>query len=135
MTHESAQAANTDTTSSDPLAAVADAMQAAASSVTQNINQGATAARQAAEKALPSMGMFANRFLYTTCYAVSYGVVFPLALVALSVPQNNPLVHGMIDGSRAARNKVDEMLRTTAGVALETPAVEAAVETVAAWPA
>lgn len=95
-----------DSSAADPLSAVADAMQQAASSV----QEGATAARDAAEKALPSVGLFANRFLYTTCYAVSYGVVFPMALVALSVPQNNPLVHGMIDGSRAARNKVDEIL-------------------------
>ena len=113
MTQDSASSA-----ARDPLASVADAMQAAASSVTQ----GATAARQAAEKALPSVGMFANRFLYTTCYAVSYGVVFPLALVALSVPQNNPLVHGMIDGSRAARSKVDEMLGGTPIAATEAPA-------------
>ena len=95
-----------DPSAADPLSAVADAMQQAASSV----QEGATAARDAAEKALPSIGMFANRFLYTSCYAVSYGVVFPMALVALSVPQNNPLVHGMIDGSRVARNKVDEIL-------------------------
>lgn len=91
---------------SDPLAAVADAMHAAAESV----SEGAAAARSAAGAALPSVGLFANRFLYTTCYAVSYGVVFPMALVALSVPQNNPLVHGLIDGSRAARTKVDEIL-------------------------
>lgn len=90
----------------DPLSAVADAMQAAAESVAG----GAAAARQAAGTALPSVGLFANRLLYTTCYAVSYGVVFPVALVALSVPQNNPFVHGLIDGSRAARNKVDELL-------------------------
>lgn len=92
--------------SGDPLAAVADAMQSAA----ESIGQGAAAARDAAAAAIPSAGQFANRMLYTTCYAVSYGVVFPLALVALSVPQNNPLVHGLIDGSRAARTKVDELL-------------------------
>ena len=101
-----ADTASQETAGDDPLFAVADAMQQAASSV----QEGATAARDAAEKALPSVGLFANRFVYTTCYAVSYGVVFPMALVALSVPQNNPLVHGMIDGSRAARNKVDELL-------------------------
>lgn len=94
----------------DPLTAVADAMQAAADSVAQ----GASAAREAAGSALPSMGMFANRLLYTTCYGVSYGVVFPLALVALSVPQNNPFVHGLIDGSRAARTKVDDILGANA---------------------
>ena len=99
--------ATTETTpTNDPLAAVADAMQAAAETVTQ----GANAAREAAGSVLPSVGTFANRLLYTTCYGVSYGVVFPLALVALSVPQNNPFVHGLIDGSRAARTKVDEIL-------------------------
>lgn len=107
-----------DPSAADPLSAVADAMQQAASSV----QEGATAARDAAEKALPSVGLFANRFLYTTCYAVSYGVVFPMALVALSVPQNNPLVHGMIDGSRAARNKVDEILGGSSPAAPEESA-------------
>jgi len=103
---EAAASATAAPASSDPLSAVADAMQSAASSV----NEGASAATSAAQKALPSVGLFANRLVYTTCYTVSYGVVFPLALVALSVPQNNPLVHGMVDGSRAARNKVDEIL-------------------------
>ncbi len=107
-----------DPAAADPLSAVADAMQQAASSV----QDGATAARDAAEKALPSVGLFANRFLYTTCYAVSYGVVFPMALVAFSVPQNNPLVHGMIDGSRAARNKVDEILGGSSPAAPEESA-------------
>lgn len=103
---EAAAATAAPASASDPLAAVADAMQSAASSV----SEGASAAKSAAQKALPSVGLFANRLVYTTCYTVSYGVVFPLALVALSVPQNNPLVHGMVDGSRAARNKVDEIL-------------------------
>ncbi len=95
-----------DNPAADPLSAVADAMQAAAETVSDR----ATAACEAAGATLPSVGLFANRLLYTTCYAVSYGVVFPVALVALSVPQNNPFVHGLVDGSRAARNKVDEIL-------------------------
>ncbi|NCX97737.1 MAG: hypothetical protein EBX35_03955 [Planctomycetia bacterium] len=85
---------------SDPLGAVADAMQAAADAVGR-------------------VGQFTNRLLYTTSYAIAYGAVFPLALVALSVPQNNPFVHGLIDGSRAARNKVD-------GILTGTPATEEA---------
>ena len=105
MTNETAPDA-TVSANHDPLGAVADAMQAAAATVTE----GATAARHAAEKALPSVGQFANRFLYTSSYAVSYGVVFPLALIALSVPQNNPFVHGLVDGSWAARDKVDALL-------------------------
>jgi hypothetical protein len=100
----------------DPLGAVADAMQAAAEAVAQ----GTAAARQSAGDTLPKVGLFANRLLYTTSYAVAYGVVFPLALVALSVPQNNPFVHGLVDGSRAARNKVDAIL--AGGPAAEEPA-------------
>lgn len=62
----------------DPFVAVADAMQSAADSMTH----GAAAARDAAVEAMPSVGQFANRFIYSTCYTLSYGVVFPLALVA-----------------------------------------------------
>jgi hypothetical protein len=119
MTHDTAAStANSQNANSDPLSAVADAMQAAAASV----SEGATAARTAAEKALPSVGLFASRFLYTTSYAVSYGVVFPLALVALSVPQNNPFVHGLVDGSRAARDKVDAIIGGTAVTGADAPA-------------
>jgi hypothetical protein len=100
---------------SDPLGAVADAMQAAADAV----GRGTEAAREAAGQTLPKVGQFTNRLLYTTSYAIAYGAVFPLALVALSVPQNNPFVHGLIDGSRAARNKVD-------GILTGTPATEEA---------
>ena len=115
---EAAAQATATPAAADPLSAVADAMQSAASSVTE----GASAAKNAAQKALPTVGLFANRLVYTTCYTVSYGVVFPLALVALSVPQNNALVHGLVDGSRAARGKVDEILggRTDAAEAPAT---------------
>ncbi len=109
MTHDSTSAPV-----ADPFVAVADAMQSAADSMTH----GAAAARDAAVEAMPSIGQFANRFIYSTCYTLSYGVVFPLALVALSVPQNNPLVHGLVDGSRAARNKVDEMIGSMAATSV-----------------
>ena len=46
---------------------------------------------------------------YKTCYAISYGVVFPSVLLAKSVPQDNALVHGFIDGARAAKDMVEEM--------------------------
>jgi hypothetical protein len=105
MTNETTTNA-TETTAQNPLNAVADAMQAAAATV----SNGAVAAGEATKRALPSVGLFANRFLYTSSYAVSYGVVFPLALIALSVPSNNAFVHGLIDGSRAARDKVDAIL-------------------------
>jgi hypothetical protein len=107
MTEEQAANANgAGVGASDPLGAVADAMQAAAEAV----GRGTEAAREAAGQTLPKVGQFTNRLLYTTSYAIAYGAVFPLALVAMSVPQNNPFVHGLVDGSRAARNKVDTIL-------------------------
>lgn len=63
-----------DNPATDPLSAVADAMQAAAETVSDR----ATAACEAAGATLPTVGLFASRLLYTTCYAVSYGAVFPV---------------------------------------------------------
>ena len=55
------------------------------------------------------MNRFVSRFVYTTCYTVSYGVVFPSVLLARSIPKNNPIVHGLIDGAHAATDMVEEM--------------------------
>ena len=34
---------------------------------------------------------------------------FPSVLVARSIPKNNPIVHGLIDGAHAAADMVEEM--------------------------
>jgi len=105
----------------DPLQAVVDAMQAAVESA----KEGAVAAQDQAARFLPQASRFASRFVYTTCYTVSYGVVFPSALIALSVPKDNAFVHGLIDGAHAARQKVDEMLGTKpVAEASSSPAAE-----------
>jgi hypothetical protein len=96
----------TGATNSDPLQSVADAMQAAVDSA----RDGAIQAQEAAARVLPGVTRFASRFVYTTCYTISYGVVFPSALLAMSIPTNNAFVQGMIDGSHAARQKVGDML-------------------------
>ena len=36
-------------------------------------------------------------------------MVFPSVLVARTIPKNNPIVHGLIDGAHAAVDMVDEM--------------------------
>lgn len=96
----------TGATNSDPLQSVADAMQAAVDSA----RDGAIQAQEAAARVLPGVSRFMSRFVYTTCYTISYGVVFPSALLAMSIPTNNAFVQGMIDGSHAARQKVGDML-------------------------
>lgn len=89
----------------DPLKAVADAMEAAVEAA----KEGVADARESAEKALPVASGMMAKFAYNACYALSYGVVFPSVLLARSVPQDNALVHGLIDGARAAMDMVDEM--------------------------
>jgi hypothetical protein len=90
---------------SDPLKAVADAMEAAVEAA----KEGAADARETAERMMPAAGTMLATFAYKTCYAISYGVVFPSVLLARSVPQDNALVHGLIDGARAAKDMVEEM--------------------------
>jgi hypothetical protein len=78
--------------------------------MTRAARDGAADAREAAARTWASTSLFVSRFVYTTCYTVSYGVVFPSALIANSIPRDNAAVRGLIEGGRAARLKVDLML-------------------------
>ena len=97
--------ASVEAQASDPLKTVADAMENAVRAA----KEGASDARAKVDQALPAVNRFVSRFVYTTCYTVSYGVVFPSVLVARSIPKNNPIVHGLIDGAHAATDMVDDM--------------------------
>jgi hypothetical protein len=90
---------------SDPLKAVADAMDAAVKAA----KEGAEDARTTAAEALPAAGQMLSRLAYNTCYAISYGVVFPTVLAVRAIPTNNAVVHGFIDGAHAAVDMVHEM--------------------------
>jgi hypothetical protein len=92
-------------TESDPLKAVADAMDAAVKAA----REGAEDAKAAAADMLPVAGDFLSRVTYKTCYALSYGVVFPTMMIARSIPKNNAAVHGFIDGAQAAKDLIEEM--------------------------
>lgn len=72
--------------------------------------QGAADAREAANRFAASAGLFAARFVYTTCYTISYGVVFPTVMIARSVPRGNAAVRGLVEGASAARRRVDTVL-------------------------
>jgi hypothetical protein len=47
--------------------------------------------------------------VYATSYTLSYGVVFPVVLIVKSIPVNNAVVHGLVDGARAAVDMVDQL--------------------------
>jgi hypothetical protein len=98
----SEQVITAETPTADPLRATADAMSLAL----QAAKDGAADARQRVDDMIPAIGGFLTRLTYTTCYAVSYGVVFPSLLVARAVPKDNAIIHGIADGARAARDAI-----------------------------
>jgi hypothetical protein len=89
----------------DPLKTIADALDQAVKAA----KDGTANAKAAADKALPGAGRFLSRFVYTTSYTLSYGVVFPAMMIARSIPADNSVVHGFVDGARAANDKVDQL--------------------------
>src|SRR2546423_1115500 len=92
-------------TDSDPLRAVADAMDAAV----QAVKDGAENARATATDAIPAASQFLSQAVYKTCYSVSFGVVFSAILIARWIPKDNAVVHGLVDGAHAATDLVEEM--------------------------
>jgi hypothetical protein len=91
--------------SGDPLKSVADALETAV----QAARDGAADAKATVENALPAAGRFLSRFVYTTCYTMSYGIVFPTVLIAKSIPTNNAVMNGFVDGARAASDMVEQL--------------------------
>ena len=89
----------------DPLKTVADALDIAVKAA----KDGAVDAEVTAGQMLPAAGHFLSRFVYTTSYTLSYGVVFPAILIAKSMPANNAVVHGFVDGAKAANEMVYQM--------------------------
>ena len=64
-------------TGSDPLKIVADALDTAVKATKDGVEK----ARETANEAMPAAGEFLSQAAYKTCYAISYGVVFPTMLL------------------------------------------------------
>ena len=92
-------------TQTDPMTAVAEAMDAAIEAA----KGGAAQARATVADLAPAAGEALSRALYRTSYTIAYGLVFPVALVSRAMPKDNALVHGLVDGARAAMDAVTEM--------------------------
>jgi hypothetical protein len=103
----------------DPLKTVATAMASAAEAV----RDGASDAAARVEKALPAAGQFVSRFVYSSCYFVSYGVVFPTLFLAHMIPGGSPIATGLCDGAGAASDFVKEMRRPKPARDLEADTV------------
>jgi hypothetical protein len=50
-----------------------------------------------------------SRLIYSGSYALAYGIVYAAVFVAQSLPQDNPVMHGLHDGGGAA---MDELSRS-----------------------
>ena len=87
----------------DPLRDAGDAM----GSAMEAVRQGASDAQERITGAMPAVGQFVSRLVYTSCYGLSYGIVFPVMLVVRMVPKDNAVVHGLVDGAIAAREQVE----------------------------
>ena len=90
--------------SSDPMKTVADALEKAAQTATDTVAD----AKASFEKSLPAASRFLSRLVYTSCYSLSYGIVFPTVWVAKSIPPDNPVVTGLAEGAKAAIDAVDQ---------------------------
>jgi hypothetical protein len=86
-----------------------DAPTGALEMVKRAAKEGASDAQAAADRVWSATELFVCRFVYTTCYTISYGVVFPSTLISRSIPRDNVAVRGLIDGANAAVRKVDEV--------------------------
>src|SRR3954469_14923975 len=71
---------------------------------------GAADAREAASRVLSGTGMFLSRILYTSTYTISYGLFFPVAILAQRIPRDNAAIRGMIEGAQSASRRADRIL-------------------------
>ena len=77
-----------------PLHSVANALDTAA----QAAMGGMEDVRATVSGALPALTSSLSGLAYKTCYAISYGIVFPTILIVRVIPKENAVVHGLIDG-------------------------------------
>ena len=85
------------TPSIDALKVVADALDAAVEADKNGTGQ----VSPTPSGITPSLSGMLSGLTFKTCYAISYGVVFPTLVAAHAIPRDNPAVNGLIDGSRA----------------------------------
>ncbi len=82
--------------------------QPAAGSIFASMNRGASEIQTRVSEALPATSRFFGRAVYRTSYALSFGVALPVMMVVRVMPKNNAMVHGLVDGAMAARDRVHE---------------------------
>jgi len=93
-----------------PLKAVSTAVATAAVAV----REGTSDALARAKSALPVAGESVSRFVYSGCYYLSYGVVFPTLFVTSYLPGCGTIADGLVDGASAANDVIVDMKEKSA---------------------
>jgi hypothetical protein len=109
---------------SSPLKSVSTAITAAAERVRHRTSDALARAKQA----LPATGESISRFVYSSFYYLSYGVVFPTLFVTSYLPGCGTIADGLVDGAVAANDVIVDMKekaaarKTAKGEGQATPA-------------
>jgi hypothetical protein len=84
-------------------------MATAMATAVEAVRDGASDALAKAKQAVPATGEYVSRFVYSSFYYLSYGVVFPTLLVTNFLPGCGPIATGLVDGATAASDVIVEM--------------------------
>jgi hypothetical protein len=74
-------------------------------------------ATERVQTAMPATSGFVSRFVYTTCYFSSFGIVLPTLYLAYSVPGLEPAAEGLLDGAASACGAVNKASQPVADAA------------------
>ena len=83
---------------------IAEAMREAARTTPEPAAEMGKPTNAAGPRALETI----SRMVYTGSYVLAYGVVYSAVFVAQSLPQDNPVMHGLRDGGKAAADEFGE---------------------------
>ena len=79
---------------------------AAAREGARTVSEAAAKVEDTASEAGSNALQTISRMIYTGSYALAYGVVYATLFIAQSLPQENPIMHGLRDGGRAAMDEL-----------------------------
>ncbi len=65
-----------------------------------------------------------GRMAYRASYGLSFGVVYPFAMLARAVPRENAMIHGLHDGAIAARDEATALWNRQAGPSESEPIIQ-----------
>jgi hypothetical protein len=103
MTASTAGSTTAERNDESVLHSVAEAMRNAAATASEHATKVQQSASGAGYDALQTV----SRLVYTSSYVLAYGIVYAAVFVAQSLPQENPVMHGLRDGGQAALDQIN----------------------------